>query len=92
MYELIYVGRTLGPAIGGSIGIMFTIANTISVGTYVVGFAESLRSSTNKHFPIYQNKISSDLLSDTLPGYNGIIEHHHDDDIRIIGDWIEVII
>ena len=72
---------------------MFTIANTISVGTYVVGFAESLRSSTNKHIPIYKNKFSSsDLLSDTLPGYNGIIVHHHDDDIRIIGDWIEAII
>ena len=38
------ISRTLGPAIGGSIGIMFTIANTISVGTYVVGFAESLRA------------------------------------------------
>merc|ERR1712012_817378 len=63
------ISRTLGPAIGGSIGIMFTIANTISVGTYVVGFAESL----------------SDLLFETVPGYNGIIEHHHDDDIRIIG-------
>ena len=39
------ISRTLGPAIGGSIGIMFTIANTISVGTYVVGFAESLREN-----------------------------------------------
>ena len=41
------ISRTLGPAIGGSIGIMFTIANTISVGTYVVGFSESLRAETS---------------------------------------------
>ena len=43
-------------------------------------------------YNLYQNKYSSDLLSDTLPGYNGIIVHHHDDDVRIIGDWIEAII
>ena len=42
------ISRTLGPSIGGSIGIMFTIANTISVGTYVVGFSESLREETSK--------------------------------------------
>ena len=42
------ISRTLGPSIGGSIGIMFTIANTISVGTYVVGFSESLRGETSK--------------------------------------------
>ena len=64
------ISRTLGPAIGGSIGIMFTIANTISVGTYVVGFAESL----------------SDLMHETIPGYNGIVAHSPDDDIRIIGN------
>ena len=54
--------RALGPAIGGSIGIMFTVsvlhrlfssssefyhchekvANTVSVGTYTIGFATSV--------------------------------------------------
>ena len=64
-----------GPAIGGSIDLTFTIANTISVGTYTVGFAESF----------------SDLLQDVVPDWNGIVDHGctvggcRDNDIRIIG-------
>ena len=54
---------------------MFTIANTISVGTYTVGFATSV----------------SDLLQDAVPGWDGIVDHGcrqagcRDNDIRIIG-------
>jgi len=69
------ISRALGPALGGSIGLMFTVANTISVGTYTVGFATSV----------------SDLLQDAVPGWNGIVDHGcrvagcRDNDIRIIG-------
>merc|ERR1719402_1178502 len=69
------ISRSLGPAIGGSIGLMFTVANTISVGTYTVGFATSV----------------SDLLQDAVPGWDGIVDHGcriagcRDNDIRIIG-------
>ena len=51
---------------------MFTVANTISVGTYTVGFATSV----------------SDLLQDAVPGWNGIVDHGcriagcRDNDIR----------
>jgi hypothetical protein len=69
------ISRSLGPALGGSIGLMFTMANTISVGTYTVGFATSV----------------SDLLQDAVPGWDGIVDHGcriagcRDNDIRIIG-------
>jgi len=51
------ISRSLGPALGGSIGLMFTMANTISVATYTIGFSESLL----------------DLLADVIPGWNGIV-------------------
>ena len=37
------ISRSLGPEFGGSIGLMFTIANSIAVSTYVIGFVESLQ-------------------------------------------------
>ena len=51
------ISRALGPALGGSIGLMFTMANTISVATYTIGFAESLL----------------DLLADVIPTWDGIV-------------------
>ena len=51
------ISRTLGPALGGSIGLMFTMANIISVATYTIGFSESLL----------------DLLADVIPSWDGIV-------------------
>ncbi|XP_038076964.1 solute carrier family 12 member 2-like isoform X1 [Patiria miniata] len=37
------ISRSLGPQFGGSIGLIFSIANAIAVAMYVVGFAEVVR-------------------------------------------------
>lgn len=37
------ISRSLGPEFGGSIGIIFSLANAVAVAMYVVGFAETLR-------------------------------------------------
>ncbi|XP_063215626.1 bumetanide-sensitive sodium-(potassium)-chloride cotransporter-like isoform X2 [Bacillus rossius redtenbacheri] len=37
------ISRSLGPEFGGAIGLMFTLANSIAVSMYVVGFCESLQ-------------------------------------------------
>ncbi|XP_046626478.1 bumetanide-sensitive sodium-(potassium)-chloride cotransporter [Neodiprion virginianus] len=36
------ISRSLGPEFGGSIGLIFSLANAIAVAMYVVGFCESL--------------------------------------------------
>lgn len=37
------ISRSLGPEFGGSIGIIFSLANAIGVALYVVGFAETIQ-------------------------------------------------
>lgn len=36
------ISRSLGPEFGAAIGLMFTVANSIAVSLYIVGFCESL--------------------------------------------------
>lgn len=36
------ISRSLGPEFGGSIGLIFSLANAIACAMYVVGFCESL--------------------------------------------------
>ena len=39
------ISRSLGPAIGGSVGIMFSLGNMVAVSLYLIGFAETLVSN-----------------------------------------------
>lgn len=36
------ISRSLGPEFGGSIGLIFSLANAVACAMYVVGFCESL--------------------------------------------------
>ena len=65
---------------------MFTIANTISVGTYTVGFSSSfldLLTVKNLLPVILTSQPSRNMFwemwliipQDAVPGYNGIVDH-----------------
>lgn len=38
------ISRSLGPEFGGSIGLIFSLANAVACAMYVVGFCESMNS------------------------------------------------
>ena len=55
MFYLFYVGgayflisRSLGPEFGGSIGIIFSVANAVAVALYLVGFGETVQALMGK--------------------------------------------
>ena len=39
------IGRALGPKIGGAIGVLFAVANAVSIALYVIGFAEAIQKT-----------------------------------------------
>jgi K-Cl cotransporter len=70
------ISRALGPEFGGAIGLMFTIANSISVATYTIGFCDNIL----------------DIVFDLAPDFKGIIPYDEDcksecrlNDLRIMG-------
>ncbi|XP_069156705.1 bumetanide-sensitive sodium-(potassium)-chloride cotransporter isoform X3 [Procambarus clarkii] len=44
------ISRSLGPEFGGSIGLMFTVANSIAAATYIIGFCNSLQDMMKDYF------------------------------------------
>jgi len=44
------ISRSLGPEFGGSIGIIFSLANAVAVAMYTVGFAETIRDILKASF------------------------------------------
>jgi len=67
------ISRALGPEFGGAIGLMFTLANSIAVAMYIIGFAESLL----------------DMFQEYVTGWAGIVDSDFNvfrlNDVRIIG-------
>ena len=69
------ISRSLGPEFGGAIGLMFTLANSIAVAMYTIGFAEALL----------------DMFQAYIPSWTGIVDHQYletgfrTNDVRIIG-------
>ncbi len=43
------ISRSLGPEFGGAIGLMFTLANSIAVSMYTIGFSEALWDMLNQY-------------------------------------------
>ena len=69
------ISRSLGPEFGGAIGIMFTLANSIAVSMYIIGFCDSLLDMLGEY---------SDF-----GGIIGLDEAGRLNDIRIIGTVTE---
>ncbi|XP_077514331.1 sodium chloride cotransporter 69 [Amblyomma americanum] len=43
------ISRSLGPEFGGSIGLIFSLANAVAIALYVVGFSETVRDLCKQH-------------------------------------------
>ena len=54
------ISRSLGPEFGGSIGLIFSLANAVAVALYVVGFAETVA-----HLMLENSAAIIDKINDT---------------------------
>jgi len=66
------ISRSLGPEFGGAIGLMFTLANSIAVAMYIIGFCESLLDMLTFYIDDFQ-------------GITGTSPSQKMNDVRIIG-------
>lgn len=46
------ISRSLGPEFGGSIGLIFSLANAVACSMYVVGFCESMVDFLTSYFGV----------------------------------------
>ncbi|KAH9500961.1 hypothetical protein Btru_069330 [Bulinus truncatus] len=52
------ISRSLGPEFGGAIGIIFSVANTVAVAMYVVGFSETVREILERYDCVMTDKLN----------------------------------
>ncbi|KAL7639363.1 UNVERIFIED_CONTAM: hypothetical protein RMT77_009864 [Armadillidium vulgare] len=64
------ISRSLGPEFGGSIGLLFTLANSIAAATYIIGFVNSVQDMCKDYFGIFE----------IIPGAGG-----GTNDVRVLG-------
>ncbi|KAB7507824.1 Solute carrier family 12 member 8, partial [Armadillidium nasatum] len=64
------ISRSLGPEFGGSIGLVFTLANSIASATYVIGFVNSVQDMCKGYF----------YVTEIIPGAGG-----GTNDVRVLG-------
>merc|ERR1711892_1567917 len=57
------ISRSLGPEFGGAIGLMFTLANSIAVAMYIIGFCESLLDMLKFYIVDFEG-ITGDKMND----------------------------
>ena len=53
------ISRALGPSIGGSVGVLFSLGNMVAVSMYLIGFAETLVE--NLGGPVITNSFVGDV-------------------------------
>uniref|UniRef100_A0A8C1H1A1 Solute carrier family 12 member 3 n=1 Tax=Cyprinus carpio TaxID=7962 RepID=A0A8C1H1A1_CYPCA len=59
------ISRSLGPELGGSIGLIFAFANAVAVAMHTVGFAETVQALMQVEiFPCFPLSIMVDKLND----------------------------
>jgi solute carrier family 12 sodium/potassium/chloride transporter 2 len=77
------ISRSLGPEFGGAIGLMFTLANSIAVAMYIVGFCESLQDLLRGFGVTILDGASNDIRVVGLVTLIGILV------LAIVGmDWV----
>ncbi|PIO59437.1 amino acid permease, partial [Teladorsagia circumcincta] len=64
------ISRSLGPEFGGSIGLIFSVANAVGAAMYVVGFAETVRDLLKEGSLKIIDAVST-LTENFLPAFRG---------------------
>lgn len=55
------ISRSLGPEFGGSIGVVFSLANAIGAAMYIVGFAETVQALMFEHGAVITGHALNDV-------------------------------